>query len=204
MDTEKLNNELTQNNDEKKRKAIIILILAILTLIVALIGASFAYFTSSVRNVNGNQSFVMSTATIEGATYSSSKNITILDAMPGVSDETVFTITNPNSSATIRYSLKLIADYNNFTNEDGDGQLLITISGGNLKEPIVLDFTDGINKKEEIILSNATLSSSKSDVYNLKVEFVDIGKSQDSNIEKSFIGHIEINQSIAVSTNAEQ
>lgn len=183
---------------KNKRQKITILILCILTVLIALMGVTFAYFTSSINNLKGNQSLVIGTTTLEAASFQASDPLALIEAKPGSSVENTFTITNPNSSATVRYTLKFIADVNNFTNVDGDGQLLIKISGGGIDGEKVLDFTDGENAKESIIVSNTDLEARESDVYKLRVEFVDIGTVQDSNLAKNFAGHIEIIQTIYV------
>lgn len=184
--------------DEKNKKHIIILILGILTILIALIGASFAYFTKVVNSTKGNQSLVLGTTTLEGVSFKASDNISLINAMPGDKSNTTFTITNPNSSAKVRYSLKMIADLNEFTATNGFNQVLIKITGGDLNEPVVLDFTDGPNVKEGIIVSNVELNAKESDVYNVELEFAETNLSQNENIAKNFAGHIEITQSIVV------
>lgn len=187
-----------KKEEEKSKKRVVVLILGIMTILVAVIGASFAYFTSAVNNVKGNQSIVVSTTTLEGVTYQASDTLALIDAFPGDSAETTFTITNPNSSATVRYTLKFVADLNDFSNEEGDGQLLIKISGGEIDGEVVLDFTDSENVKSGIIVSNVQLPSSESDVYKMKLEFAETHQLQNTNQAKNFAGHIEITQSIVV------
>jgi len=198
MDDAKLKELEFKNDEDKKKKSLLILMLGIITILVAIIGASFAYFTTVVNNVKGKQSFVMSTTTIEGVSYQASDNLALYNAIPGESNENTFTITNPNSAATVRYTLKFIADINEFTSQDGPGQLLITVSGGDIIEPVILDFTDGENAKEMLVTSNVILEPSESDVYKMRIEFVETNSTQNSNQSKTFSGHIEIKQSIVV------
>ncbi len=185
----------TQEENEKKRY--VLLLLSALTVIIAIIGASFSYYTSNV-NKDRNESIKIGTTTLEDVTYQANKTIKLLDAYPGSHDETVFTITNPNKTAKVRYSLKFVADLNDFTAIDGPGQLLITFSEGKLTEKRVIDFTDSANIKEGLVISNVELNPLESDNYNVRVDFVETGKNQDSNTARTFAGHIEITHSIAV------
>lgn len=185
----------TQEENEKKRY--VLLLLSALTVIIAIIGASFSYYTSNV-NKDRNESIKIGTTTLEDVTYQANKTIKLLDAYPGSHDETVFTITNPNKTAKVRYSLKFVADLNDFTAIDGPGQLLITFSEGQLTEKRVIDFTDSANIKEGLVISNVELNPLESDNYNVRVDFVETGKNQDSNTARTFAGHIEITHSIAV------
>lgn len=184
--------------EEKDKSNILILMLGILTLLFALIGASFAYFTSQVKGTEAAESFTMGATTIEGVTYQAKDRIALVNAFPGDSAETQFTITNPNSSATVSYTLKFVTDVNDFSKEEGMGQLLVSFFDGELKETKVLDLTDGANAKEDLIISNVQLKPKESDVYGLKLEFADLGIPQDTNMGKNFSGHIEIQQTLVV------
>lgn len=194
----KINIDLEQKSkEENEKKRLLLLLLSSITIILAIIGASFAYYTAHV-NKDRNESLTIGTTTIEEATYQANKSIKLLDAYPGSHDDMVFTISNPNKTAKIRYTLKFVADTNDFTAIDGPGQLIMTISNSKLTENVVLDFTDGINTKEGLIVSNVELNPEASDDYNIRVDFVETGKNQDSNTARTFAGHIEITQSIAV------
>lgn len=196
MDIEKKVKEL--NEESKQKKHIFIMILGVLTLLLALIGASFAYFTATINKPRGNQSLVLGTTTLEGVTFKSTNNLTLLEAYPGNSVETEYTVTNPNAGAKVRYTLKVVADINEFTPEGGLKQVLIKTTGGDILEERVIDFTDGENVKEGILVSNKELSSKESDTYKIKLEFAETNQNQDANRGKSFVAHIEVTQSIVV------
>ncbi len=196
MNIEKKVQEMSEQSKEKKH--VLIMVLGLLTLLLALIGASFAYFTAVINKPRGNQSLVLGTATLEGATFKSTNSLTLLEARPGDFVETEYTVTNPNASAKVRYTLKVVADINEFTLQGGEKQVLIKASGGNLLEERVIDFTDGTTTREGILISNKDLSSKQSDTYKIKLEFAETNQNQDANRGKSFVAHIEVIQSIVV------
>lgn len=196
MDIETKVKEL--NEESKQKKHLFITILGVLTLLLALIGASFAYFTATINKPRGNQSLVLGTTTLEGVTFKSTNNLTLLDATPGKFVETEYTVTNPNAGAKVRYTLKVVADINEFTPDGGLKQALIKVTGGDLQEERVIDFTDGENVKEGILVSNKDLSSKESDTYKIKLEFAETNQNQDANKGKSFVAHIEATQTIVV------
>lgn len=183
----------TEDNGKNK---IVLLILGVATVLVALIGATFAYFTSVINKVNGNQSVVLTTQTVQGVTYTASDPLSLVNVIPGASKETTFTIANPNASASAKYSLDFVPDADDFSIEEGTGQLLVTISGGQVTGSKVFDFTDGANATRQSIVSGVTIGAGTSDVYTVKVEFVETQSVQDTNQTKSFAGHIEVTQSI--------
>lgn len=190
----------TKQKEEKDKRRLIVLILGITTLLFALIGATFAYFSKVVNSVNGNQSMVIGATVLEGLTYKASDTLTLTNAIPGDKVESTFTVTNPNSKAKVRYTLKVVSDLNEFTNVEGDNQLMVEIYDTNGTLLASADFTDGEHKKEEILLSNIELLSKQSDVYKAKIEFKELGTNQISNKSKDFTAHIEIVQSIVVDT----
>ncbi len=193
--TEKEQHEKREN---RRVKAFLIVILALLTVLITIVGVSFAYFTAQVNNLKGNQSLIMHTAEVEGLSYQASDTIALKNAYPGDKASLRFTLTNPNEKAIVKYGLKFVSDINEFNATDGSGQLLITVSGTELSKPAVIDFTDGENVKEGIIASNILLDPQESDTFELELHFVELGKSQNNNINKSFAGHIETTQVIAV------
>ncbi len=185
-----------KNEEEKKKRKAIILVLSTITVLVSLVGASFAYYSANVNNTKGNQSIVLGATVLDGLTFQASGNLKLTDAIPGSSTEEVFTVTNPNSAARVRYSLKIVSDINDFSSEDGLGQLVITMSGDAGSESV--DFTDSESVKEKLMFSDVELAPKESDDYHIKIEFAELGKGQNSNTEKNFVGHIEIIQTIVI------
>lgn len=195
----------------KKKNGLIILILGIVTVLIALIGATFAYFSAVITKTNGDQSVTISTLQIDGLIYTAGNIINLENAVPGAHDSTTFKIENPNASVNMTYSLRLVVLKNEFTNEDGDGQLLIKISGGALSDTKTLDLTDGsvfanATEVETIpdsnyleIVSNASILADSTDNYTLSVEFVNFPDSaQNTNQGKSFAAYIEVHEAIAI------
>lgn len=185
-----------ESTKDKGNNKILFLILGLATVLIALIGATFAFFTAIVNNVNGDQSIMLTTQTILGVVYEADAPIVMPEAKPGMISKSSYTINNPNSSADATYKMELITDLNTFENTDGEGQLLITISGDNLSEDIIFDLTDGTNADKRLIADDIVLKAGKTDTYDVKVEFVELNKNQNSNMGKSYVGHIEVTQSI--------
>ena len=185
---------------EEKRKILIILI-GIFSVLVALMGATFAYFTATVNNINGNESITITTAVIKSLEYRANKSLVLENAEPGDSDTGTFTIKNPNDTAVARYGLVLIPDYNNFVNTDGDGQLLITISGGALSSPVTYDYTNG-NTDQKQIVKDVRLNAGQTHTYTAKVEFVELNINQNTNGNKSFTAHIDLTDGLIITDQA--
>ena len=126
----------------------------------------------------------------------------VLDhVQPGVSDTGTFIVKNPNESAVARYGLVFIPESNTFVNTDGDGQLLITISGGALTNPVTYDYTNGSTEQKQIV-KDIRLNAGQTDTYTAKVEFVELNKDQNSNTGKSFVAHIDLTDGLIITDQA--
>lgn len=186
---------------DEERKKIFVILIGIFSVLVALIGATFAYFTATVNNVNGNDSVTITTSVIKSLEYRANKSLVLEDVQPGVSDTGTFTIKNPNETAVARYGLVFIPDYNDFVNTAGNGQLLITISGGALTSPVVYDYTNG-NTDQKQIVKDVRLNAGQTHTYTAKVEFVELNIDQNSNGNKSFAAHIDITDGLIITDQA--
>lgn len=196
------NNRNNNENNENNKNKIVLFILGVATVLVALIGATFAYFTSVISKPNGDQSVLVTTTTVEGVTYTASDPLVLVDAVPGDYAETTFTISNPNASATVKYGLKFVPDLDDFTNEEGENQLVITVTGGQIMESKKIDYTDGENAVEQVIIDEVSLAASETDEYTVRVDFFETQSVQNTNQGKNFAGHIEVTQSI-ITTNGD-
>lgn len=185
-----------EQKNVKRDNKILLLILGVATVLVALVGATFAFFTAIVNNVNGNQSVMLTTQTIKGITYEASEPLVLPNAMPGDFATASYVIENPNASADAIYKMELVTDINTFETTDGEGQLILTISGGQLKEDRVFDLTNGENKDKRLIMEEIVLKAGTKDEYTTKIEFVETGNIQDTNKAKSYAGHIEVTEAI--------
>ena len=89
-------NAVVDEEKEKNHKKVMLLIIGVATLLVALIGATFAYFTALINRPNGEQSVAVTTTTVLGVVYTANDPISLEHALPGDHAETTFTIYNPN------------------------------------------------------------------------------------------------------------
>lgn len=113
-------------NEEKGKNSntVLLTIIGIATLLIAVVGATFAYFSANVIN-QSNESLLITSAVVGGLEYSGSSNIDLTGAMPGVSETSSFTISNPstitkdgksyNNSSILSYDLQMVIEENTLT-----------------------------------------------------------------------------------------
>ena len=210
--------QVKEEDSEKKKNRAILLIIGIATVLIALIGATFAYFTAQINNVNGDQSVMVTTATVEGVIYTSTDPIVLNHAMPDSSDTGSFTIENPNTTAKAIYTITFVPDFDNFvtdptdatdTAEDMVGQLILTVEGPGIVGQFRHDYTDGANATPQVVAEDVEIPANSmgnaAHVYTATIEFVEIDKNQNANKSNdersvSFFGHFEVTQKVTAQT----
>lgn len=191
---------------EKNNKKVMLLIIGVATLLVALIGATFAYFTALINRPNGEQSVAVTTTTVQGVIYTASDPISLENALPGDHAESTFTIYNPNESAVAQYTLVFYPVSNSFTNEAVDdpnetldNQLVLTVSGGQLVGTLSHDFTDGSDSSNWTVVEDVSLNAKATDTYNVRIDFFNLDANQDNNQGDHFAGHFDVSQKVVTS-----
>lgn len=213
------NNQDQQRNTEvdnsKKNNTVLLSVIGVATLLVALVGATFAYFSATVTN-NSQQSVSIATASVANLEYKQTKAITLVNAKPGdKTDGTTgkepggFTITNPDGNTmTLYYDLDLIVDTNTFTAATSPAQLYLTITGAtsdttNGTAPTITTFngdgTDVTDGTEAFKTGTTTkfvtqqaIVPGETQTYTSNLDFKELGKPQDENQSKSFVAHIDV------------
>ncbi len=94
---------------------VLLTVIGVATLLVALVGATFAYFSATITN-ESNESVILTTAAPVGLVYQAQQQIEILKAQPGAQGNGNFIVKNPeNSTVAQTYDLDLIIDTNGFS-----------------------------------------------------------------------------------------
>lgn len=210
-----------ENNERRDGNTILLTVIGVATLLVALVGATFAYFSATITN-NQRHSVVLTTAAPVGLEYVGS-TITMSNIVPGQSESGTFTVKNPSKSTVAQtYDLELKVDKNELTTNTTEGaqygedqtslpgQLLVTVTGSSTtagtkngtaasNNPEVdacttadpCDFTDG-NKDLKHLVVGQRIEIGEVHTYIVTVDFVELNVNQNANQNKAFQAHIEI------------
>ena len=117
-------------NETKKGNTVLLTVIAVATLLVAVVGATFAYFTASVAGNDTASSVVVKTAQIGTITYTNGNEVKLENAYPGATSETkTFTVAaDASATANVNYSLNWTNVTNGFVNKE---DLVYTLTGAN-------------------------------------------------------------------------
>ena len=111
--------------NENKSNTLLLTVIGVATLLVAVIGASFAYFTAQLSGVETDTTLTVQAGTLTisyegGSTLNPSENVNAIDIVPVTNGEPIitkkFTVTGSNTTTTkMPYDVKINFTTNEFT-----------------------------------------------------------------------------------------
>ena len=173
----------------KINKSYLILIISVLIL---LIGVSFAYFS---LEITGNDTAKYNTITTGALklTFTDTNALTLTDALPGDSATKTISVKN---TGTIDTSYNIV--WTKLTNEIINDELVIEATCKRLNSSNTEEGTcESISQtpiKSDTIKKNISIEPSITHEYTVKVTFIDTGSLQDYNKNKSFSGKLGIEE----------
>ena len=204
-----------QERKQKDPNTVLLTVIGVATLLVALVGATFAFFSATVSNQSA-QSITVTTGTAPAALeYKTVTQTALTNAIPD--DETTgqFTVENKDSKYVYKYTLTLIIDSNGFAAKAGTktNQLQYQITsatsnktGSEAHTPTlqnystVTDMTKVTNGGGKVVVTDQIIGPGEKHTYNSKLKFVDDGTDQTVFAGGvSFAAHIEASDAQVVS-----
>ncbi len=180
----------------KDKQKLFLSVIAVLTLLVALLGTAFAYFSATVTGNEEASSVEVTTATM-GISYINGNEIKMEKLFPGVSSgEKTFTIASMGATVNQPYTINWdIAEFNFQDKSD----LVYSLSGTSDKGGMLL-----AEKIDEPMptsigttaIGDGSLKPEDTHTYSLNVKFKETGSNQNSNQTKTFIGKISVTSDI--------
>lgn len=190
--------------DNKGGSTVLLTVIAIATLVVALVGATFAYFTATVQGNNEASSIVIRTASIGNIVYENGTELTLENAYPGAySNKITFTVSSVDNDAALPYELSWVEVSNDFVlDSEGNSDLVYSLEGtasgtGTLVD-LSLDSTydNGFAAVPTVgpvkIGSGSLAAGGETHTYEMQVHFKETATDQNSNQGKTFAGKIKV------------
>lgn len=181
-------------DNNKKGNTVLLTVIAVATLLVAVVGATFAYFTATVTGNDTASSVVVSTAKVGTITYTNGNELTLTNAYPGATASITFTVASANDSTTnVKYGIAWDSITNGFVTKS---DLVYTLTGsnsGNAGTVINVASETQVPDTAGTIASTGVLAPGETHTYTLTVTFKETGVDQNSNQGKNFVGRIQVN-----------
>lgn len=187
---------------EKKGNTVLLTIISVATLLVAVVGATFAYFTAVLSGQETDRT-VRITSGIIGTVFDGGPliNLDVIWPKEEAWVDKKFSIKNTTTSVTkVDYDIALVVDYNDFT----EGALKVTLehdaesSSNGVMVPEVsmtsIPLSGVINLGAGYFMGPTGTESNPevAHIYHLKIYFPETGENQNANQNAVFGGHITL------------
>lgn len=190
-------------SDNKKGNTILLTVIAIATLLVAIVGATFAYFTASVTGNTDASSVVIKTTSIGNVTYENGTELKLDNAYPGAySNKITFTVSVTDNDAAMPYELKWVNITNDFVlGAEDKAELVYSLAGTATKGGTVVDLSEdttyeggfaAVPTVATTIGTGSLAAGGDTHTYEMQVHFKETATDQNSNQGRTFIGKIEV------------
>ena len=214
---DKVNNLITKFKSMDNKKSILMGVIGVLTLLVFVVGATYAYF-SAQSNSGARTDVDVITGTTDLLSFSFGDLINIQaneenfgQGMGNLSDDTTGTAilraNNTTNSVTTRYNIYLVIESNNFeyTTEEGTPEILLNVTdpNGNKVENItgLVHYEDGFDITTRtggfLLIPDYVISATDTQTvqdWNIEVTFVNLDSDQQANTNKSLTGKLYMTQ----------
>lgn len=170
---------------ENKGQTIFLSVIGIATLLVAIVGATFAWFSATVQGNEEASSISVRAATIASVVFAEQNTITEASALPGWTDVKNFTVTRPAGS-TINQNYTVSLSYTN----EGITDLYYILT----KNTVEGSETAIIESSATITIDSGSFTSADEEVntYALLIGFKETGSDQNDQQGKQFAGLIQV------------
>lgn len=188
-----------RENENNNKKIYILIALSLCTFIIMTIGSTFSFFTSYIRGNEKGGKVKLETVNLVLA-YSSKKDITKADALPGWEDEMIFEIKNITEGENVpgSYSINWEIEKNEIMNDDLVYNIkCVTTRDG--EEVIESEYNQVVDIENELNMpytsskiGEGIINSGDTQTCTVKVKFKETGANQNDNQGKSFSGKIVV------------
>ena len=170
-----------------KGQTIFLSVIGIATLLVAIVGATFAWFSATITGNEEASSVYVQAATL-GITFTDGQEINLDKVAPGATDTKTFTVA-ADASATIAqtYTINFDVTANSFE----QNELVYTLDGTG--DGAVADIAEtAVPAVGTNALGNGTLATGATHSYTMVVTFKEMSSEQNYNQGKIFAGAIQV------------
>lgn len=172
--------------DNSKGQTIFLSVIGIATLLVAIVGATFAWFSISVSGNANASSIIVTTAKLGSVEYTDGSLINMTNVRPedDPQDTKTFTIANTDSEATesIAYKIGLVIDVNTLSAAAGDAFVhsLTGVSDKTSNVGTLVSIPEEQVPTASKILGHGALNGYEKHTYTYTIHFKETGSDQNA------------------------
>ncbi len=178
--------------EEVKGQTIFLSVIAVATLLVAIVGATFAWFNISLNKEEESKNIVVTTASLSSITFEDGASIDAKNIFPGTDKTKTFTIaqTDPSATDTINYEIKLNVVSNTLT-PSANGAFVQSLKGeGATNGGKLAKIDEEIVPRESTVIGTGSLVGYETHTYTYTLSLKNLDEEQSAVLGKEFNGYI--------------
>ena len=183
---------------EKKSSAVLLTVIGIATLLVTLVGATFAFFSAQVANSEDSvdTDVVITAAKLGSIVFDHTNAINLSNAYPGDTQTIKFSVNQEEAStADVKYNVYLVVESNNFITNNLTGTLTAPEGDTSKMTSASLISTGTYANSEKVLIGTGTLEAGEqadSDEWSINVTLTETNEEQNDDQGKVFQARIEV------------
>ena len=180
--------------DDGKGQTIFLSIIGIATLLVAIIGATFAWFSITVTGNENPSDIVITSGTLGQVSFVDGTNIEIDNLMPGNYTTKTFTVSQTDTQATgkIAYNIVLNVKTNTLT-PNANHQFVHSLkSSGNTNGGTLATLTSSEVPTKSIVIGSGVIEGYEVHTYEYTIGLNNINEDQNQAQGKQFSGYLSV------------
>ena len=183
--------------ESNRKQTIFMSVIGVATLLVAVIGATFAYFTIQVNGNNTASSITITTADVASVTFTDGTAISVANAYPGYTKSKTFTVATSGGDANsqIGYRIQLVTSNGALASaatnsKEFNYSLSGTKNGGGTVATAVTKAD--MPSSGTTTIGNGILKGNETHTYTFTVEIQERGSAQDYLQGQTYAGVLQI------------
>ena len=179
---------------EVKGQAIFLSIVGICTLLVAIVGATFAWFSITVTGNDNPADIVINSGTLGQVNFNDGTAIDIKSLMPGVFTTKTFTVsqTDPTATGKISYNIVLNVKANTLTPVAQGAFVQSLKSSGNTNGGTLASLQEGEVPENSYIIGSGVIEGYESHQYEYTIGLKNLNVNQNAAQGKIFSGYLSV------------
>ena len=180
--------------DDGKTQSIFLSIIGIATLLVAIIGATFAWFSITVTGNDNPSDIVITSGTLGQVSFVDGTTIEIDNLMPGNYTTKTFTVsqTDPSATGKISYNIVLNVKENTLT-PSASGEFVHSLkSSGNTNGGTLAVLGDPIVPEKSMVIGSGVIEGYEVHTYEYSIGLNNAPFDQNEAQGKTFSGYLSV------------
>ena len=180
--------------EDGKGQTIFLSIIGIATLLVAIIGATFAWFSITVTGNENPSEMVITSSTLGQVSFTDGTEVAIENLMPGSFTKKTFTVSQTDPSATGKISYNIILNVkSNTLSPNADKQFVHSLtSTGNTNGGKLAHLDSTPVPTESMIIGSGVIEGYEVHTYEYTIGLNNVNEDQNAAQGKEFSGYLSV------------